>query len=105
VVYNGPQGWQDGTFLIYSMPSAQKVRNIRSNPKVALGYSASSDAGDYVVVMGEARIVEGAPLVNQMPAYLEKYAEGIKNIGMTPESMAQSFSVAIRITPTHVRGE
>src|SRR4051794_5986893 len=74
--------WQDDTFLIFSMPDAQKVKNIRANPKVALGYSGSSDASDYLVIMGEARIVEGAPLANQVPAYLEKYAEGIKNIGM-----------------------
>ena len=97
--------WQDDTFLIFSMPNAQKVRNIRANPKVALSYSASADAGDYLVIMGEAIIVEGAPLANQVPAYLAKYTEGIRNIGMTPESMAQSFSTAIRVTPTHVRGE
>jgi PPOX class probable F420-dependent enzyme len=97
--------WENGTFLIYSMPGAQKVRNIRKNPKVALGYSASDDAEDYVVIMGEAKIEEGAPLANQVPAYQEKYADGIKDIGMTPESMGQTFSTAIRVTPTHVRGE
>jgi PPOX class probable F420-dependent enzyme len=96
--------WQDGSFLIYSEPTAQKVKNIRKNPKVALGYSDSEDADKYLVIMGQAVIEEGAPLANQVPAYLEKYTEGIKDIDMTPESMAQKFSVAIRVTPTHVRG-
>jgi PPOX class probable F420-dependent enzyme len=97
--------WDNGTFLIYSKPKAQKVKNIRQNPKVALGYSASEDAADYVVIMGEAVIEEGAPLANKVSAYVEKYAEGIKDIGMTVDSLAQAFSTAIRVTPTHIRGE
>jgi PPOX class probable F420-dependent enzyme len=97
--------WENDTFLIYSMPTAQKVRNIRHNSKVALSFADSDDAESFVVMMGEAAIEAGAPLANQVPAYLEKYAEGIKDIGMTPESMAQSFSMAIRVRPTHVRGE
>jgi PPOX class probable F420-dependent enzyme len=96
--------WQDGSFLIYSEPTAQKVKNIRNNPKVALSYSDSDDAEEYIVMMGEAVIDEGAPLANQVPAYQEKYTEGIKDIGMTRESMAQKFSVAIRVTPSQVRG-
>jgi len=97
--------WENDTFLIYSMPTAQKIRNIRQNPKVALSFADSNDAESYIVIMGEATIEEGAPLANQVPAYLAKYADGIKDIGMTPESMAQSFSTAIRVRPIHVRGE
>ncbi len=97
--------WQDGAFLIYTVPGAQKVKNIRKNPKVALGYSASEDAEDYLVIMGEAVIEENAPLANQVPAYREKYDEGIKDLGMTLESFVRTFSTPIRVTPTHVRGE
>ena len=97
--------WQDDSFLIYSMPDAQKVKNIHHNPKVALSYSGSTDAADYLVIMGEAHIDEGAPPVNQNAAYVEKYTQGIQDIGLTPESMARGYSVAIRVTPTQVRGE
>ncbi len=97
--------WDGDAFLIYTVPTAQKVRNIRKNPKVALGYSASDDAGDFVVIMGEAKIEDGAPLANQVPAYVEKYSQGFIDIGMTADSMARMFSTAIRVTPIHVRGE
>jgi PPOX class probable F420-dependent enzyme len=97
--------WDGSTFLIYSMPSAQKVRNIRRNPKVALSFAGDDEAGEYLVIMGEAAIDETAPPVHRMPAYLEKYLEGIKRANMTPESMARSYSTAIRVTPTYVRGE
>lgn len=79
------------------MPDAQKVKNIRHNPKVALSYSGSTDAEDYVVITGEARNDEAASPINQNPAYVEKYKQGIKDVGYTPESMALSFSVAIRV--------
>jgi PPOX class probable F420-dependent enzyme len=97
--------WDGDTFLIYSYPSAQKIKNIRSNPKVALSYTNSDDAGEFMVIMGKAQIDDGAPRINQLPAYTKKYAEGIVDIGMTPDSMAETFSAAIRITPTQVRGE
>jgi PPOX class probable F420-dependent enzyme len=97
--------WENGTFLIYSMPKAQKLRNIRHNPKVALNFNRDGEGEDYVVLMGEAVIDEKAPPVHQHKAYVEKYASGIKRLNSTPEEMGGAYSVAIRVTPTHVRGE
>lgn len=96
---------QEGeTFLLYSMPNAQKVRNVRQNPKVALSFSEDEEAENFVVIMGEAVIDEKAPAITQNPAYLTKYVQGIPDINMTPESMAKTYSTAIRVTPTQVRG-
>ena len=97
--------WENGTFLIYSMPDAQKVRNIRANPKVALSASADEEADQFFVIMGEAAIDRQTPPVNQHPAYFAKYEQGIRDIGMTPESMAQTFSLPIRVAPIQVRAE
>ena len=97
--------WENGTFLIYSMPSAHKVRNIKANPLVALSYSASEDAEDYLVIMGEAKIERNAPLPSKNATYMEKYTQGIADINMTPESFDKTFSAAIRVIPTRVRGE
>lgn len=96
---------RDGdTFIIYSMPDAQKIRNLRASSKVSLGW-ANEDAGEYCVVMGEGVIDETMPSASQQPAYAEKYREGIPAIGYTPETFAQTWSVPIRVTPTHVRGD
>lgn len=97
--------WENGTFLIYSMPSAHKVSNIKANPLVALSYSSSKDAEDYVVIMGEAKIERNATPPSQNAAYIEKYRQGITDIKMTPESFDKMFSTAIRVVPTRVRGE
>lgn len=96
--------WQGDSFLIYSMPNTQKVKNIRRNPKVSLSYTASENAGTFLVIMGHAAIDQSAPPLDQVPAYVEKYAEGIKALGATPEQMAQEYTTVIRVRPTKVRG-
>ena len=96
---------EDDTFLIYTTPDSQKLRNMAANSKVALSFNEGAEAEDYVVLMGEATVDEGAPAPISNAAYLEKYRQGISDINMTPESFSESFSVAIRVTPTRVRGE
>ncbi len=95
---------ENDTFLIYSMPSAQKVRNIRTNPKVSLNYNPESDGENFIVIMGDAVIDDDAPSPIHNAAYFKKYERGIETIGMTPDSFEQSYSLAIRVTPTRVRG-
>ena len=97
--------WENGTCLIYTTDQSQKHRNLLANPHVALSYSATPDADDYLVIMGEAAVDPTAPPPNHHAPYLTKYGTGIPEIGMTPESFAQTFSVAIRVTPTHIRLE
>ena len=60
--------------------------------------------GDIVVISGEARIDVDAPPAHGVAAYIEKYRESIARIGMTPESFAADYSVAVRVTPTNLRG-
>ena len=96
--------WDGETILIYSQPSARKVMHLQSHPQVALHFNTTDDGDDVVVITGEARIDPDAPLVHQNAAYLEKYRQGIGDVQMTPESMGQSYSTAIRVIPRHVRG-
>jgi PPOX class probable F420-dependent enzyme len=71
---------------------------------VALHLDGDGKGGDIVVVTGDARTDPQAPPADKVPAYIAKYREGMKRIGMTPESFARAYSVAIRITPTRLRG-
>ncbi|MBX3082468.1 MAG: TIGR03667 family PPOX class F420-dependent oxidoreductase [Anaerolineae bacterium] len=95
--------WDNDGFLIYSQPSAAKLRHIARNPKVALHFD-SGDGEDVVVFLGEASVDPSAPLPNAHQGYLTKYREGIHDIDMTEASYAASFSVAIRVRPTKLRG-
>jgi PPOX class probable F420-dependent enzyme len=97
--------WQDDSILIYSSDKAQKIRNIRANGKVAVNLDNTHDGENYVVFQGEAKIEPDALKASQMPAYIEKYRQGMADINMTPEIFDENLPVAIRFTPLHVRGE
>lgn len=95
--------YENGTILLYSKPDAQKVKNIRQNSKVALSFGEDHEGEEFFVIMGEAAVDETAPRSIDHPAYQTKYGEGIIRIDFTPESLAQTFSLPIRITPTQIR--
>jgi PPOX class probable F420-dependent enzyme len=95
--------WDGKTFLIYSMPSSQKLPNIRGNPKVSLNVDGDGTGGSIVSFEGHASIEEGAPLAHQVEPYADKYRALIAGMASEPESFAQAYSTAIRITPTRRR--
>jgi PPOX class probable F420-dependent enzyme len=96
--------WDGATFLIYSRPDTPKLRNIPNHPRVAIHLDGDGKGGDVVTVTGEARLVPDAPPADRVPEYVAKYREGMRRIGMTPESFARAYSVALRVTPRRLRG-
>jgi PPOX class probable F420-dependent enzyme len=96
--------WDGETVLIYSQPNAPKLRNIAANPRVSLNFQANEEGEDVVILNGDAAVDPSAPPSNLHDEYRRKYARGTVQIGMTPESLAAEFSVAIRVTPTKIRG-
>ena len=95
--------WDEQSFLIFSIPTSQKVPNIRSNPRVALHLGDDGVGADIVTLEGAARIVENTPRVDQLPEYVEKYRGLIEEMGTNPSQFAGLYSTAIRVTPTRVR--
>ena len=94
-----------GSFLIYSQPHAHKVHHIAEHPNVALHFNTdASGDNDVLVFIGRAEIDPDAPPAHKVRAYMNKYREGVAGLKMTPEEMAREYSVAIRVTPTSVRG-
>ncbi len=96
--------YSNESVLMYSEPNTPKVRNIARNPHVALHFDSDGNGGNIVVLTGTARVLTEAPLHDEETAYVTKYAEGIKGIGLSPESMFAKYSAVIRITPEKVRG-
>src|SRR5262245_39604118 len=96
--------WDGQSMLIFSQPMAPKVRNIRRNPAVAIHFNSDAAGDDVVVMTGQAEVLPDAPAVPGVPAYVAKYTRGIETIGMTPETMGATYSTALRVTPTRLRG-
>jgi len=95
--------WTNNAFLIFTQPMALKVRNIQAHPTVALNFHTDHYGDNVVVFTGQAHVDPNPVSAEERAAYLKKYEEGIKMIQMTPESMEQVFSSALRVTPTRVR--
>jgi PPOX class probable F420-dependent enzyme len=97
--------WNGETFLIYSAPNTVKLRNIASRPQVSLHLQGDFWGDDIVIFAGDARIVDDAPPTDGLPALLQKYQENLDQPGdLTTEVFTRDYSVAIRVTPTKLRG-
>jgi PPOX class probable F420-dependent enzyme len=96
--------WDGETALIFSQTNAAKLRHIAHNPRVALNFNTDVDGDDVGVLIGDARILQEPPSPKRVKAYLRKYREGIKGIGMTAASLQIAYPVAILVTPQTVRG-
>jgi PPOX class probable F420-dependent enzyme len=97
--------WDGETVVIYSAANAPKVRNIRANPRVSLNFDGNGHGGDIVILTGTAQVDDSIPSPDQNQAYLAKYLKYITGeLKMTPESFAQTYNLALRVTPAKVRG-
>lgn len=97
--------WDGESILVYSEPGQAKLRNIEANPRVALHLDSQNSGDDIVIVMAGATIDRSAPPVHQNAAYVTKYRTEMTRLGLgRPEKMAETYSVAIRLVPSKVRG-
>lgn len=92
--------WDGSTTLIFSQPNNQKIHNLQHNQNVMLALDSTNEGGDVVLFEGKAELLNSTEANTTIPAYAQKYGEAMKGIGMNPETMAASYSQAIRITPT-----
>jgi PPOX class probable F420-dependent enzyme len=88
------------TLLIYSQPTAHKLRHIADNPRVSLNFVGDGQGGDVVVMTGTAEVASGQPLPHQVPAYMEKYGAAVETI----EDDIDSYNVGLRVRIDKVRG-
>jgi PPOX class probable F420-dependent enzyme len=95
--------WDGRTFLLYSQPGAQKVRNLAANPQVALHLGDDGAGGDIVTVEGTAALEPGSPRADRVEGYLAKYRSAIEALGYEAGPFARTYSSAIRVRPTRVR--
>jgi PPOX class probable F420-dependent enzyme len=98
--------WENDTVLIYSQAKAYKLKHIQNNPNVSLHFNSADAQGEKRLIMftGTAIIDKNALPTNKLRAYMRKYKSGITNLNMTADQFAKEYSVAIRITPTNLRG-
>ncbi|TMJ10027.1 MAG: TIGR03667 family PPOX class F420-dependent oxidoreductase [Bacillati bacterium ANGP1] len=96
--------WDGQTILIFSERDKAKLRHIAQNPRVALSFNTDEDGNNVGVVIGEAKILGEQPPTARVKAYLRKYREGVKDIGMTVPEFTASFAIPILVSLQAIRG-
>lgn len=103
--------WDGQTFLIFSEPNKQKLRNVRHNPHVMLALDGTGNLGwDVVVAEGTAELLNETTLsiVRAYPAIAEKFDAwlqiahegGFISKDRDMQAMLADYSQPIRVTPT-----
>jgi PPOX class probable F420-dependent enzyme len=95
--------WNGETFLIYSQPGRQKLKNIGRNARIGPHLNANDRGGDVVRAEGTAEVVQDVPPANEVGEYLEKNSESIARIGFDPDGFVRTYSVALRAKPDRWR--
>lgn len=89
----------DDTLLLYSKPTAAKLRNIAHNPRVSLALDVCDLGRNIVRLEGVAALSDDQTPADKQPAYLAKYTERIAALFGTPQAFAAQHSTAVAITP------
>ena len=99
---DGHDAWGDGSFLIYHLNTATRLRTLSERPRVALNFN-SIDGGGITVFTGSVEHLENHPAAHEVPAYAAKYGPRVSGRAGLADFMAR-YSVATRIRPDKVRG-
>lgn len=91
--------------VVYNRPDARRLRSITTNPRVALVLRADPEGRALVSLEATARVEESLPPAKDFPGYEEKYADEIAELGWTPETFSNDYSVGLRMTVTRVRAD
>jgi PPOX class probable F420-dependent enzyme len=89
--------------VVFNRPDARRLRSIETNPRVALALRADRQGHALVSLEGTAVIEHHLPRAKDFPGYVDKYTDEIADLGWTPDSFSDEYSVGIRITVTRVR--
>jgi PPOX class probable F420-dependent enzyme len=92
--------WDSSHILIYSLNTAVRLANIRTNEKVSVHFNSSVEGEDAVEVAGIAEIVASSPLPSANGLYMAKYGGDIEEAtDFDLESVDRDFRTLIRIEP------
>jgi len=71
-----------------------------------LHFNTEDEKGEkrLIIFTGTAEIDSKSLPANKIRAYMRKYKSGVVGLNATPEQFAKEYAVAIRITPTNLRG-
>ena len=92
--------WRDPEVLIFSMATAQKLRNLRRRSSVSLTLDAAADGQDIVIAEGDGRLVTDEAVQRITPSFANKYATRLG--GGSLDAWRTTFAQPVLVTVSRV---
>ena len=89
--------------VIYNRARAARLRSIAENSRVAFNLHADAEGRSGISLEGTAAVESSLPPAEEFPGYVDKYDQAIADLGMTPKSFSDDYSVGIRMAVKRVR--
>jgi len=97
--------WGDGSFLIYNLDTAARMRSFKERPTVALHFDGGAHDLEVSVFTGDVEILQDHPPIGEIPEFVAKYTDrAARYFGKTVAEAMEKYSVAVRIRPSKFRG-
>lgn len=94
--------WNGQQFLIFTEPGSVKMKNMARNERVSLNLNSDADGGSVAIFQAEANLHSAPADEAELNAYLSKYEEGMRRIGLSSELLVTNYQL-IRLTPSKFR--
>ena len=93
-----------GAIRVVSKPHAEKVQDMRADPRVMVALGNAEDDFDVGLIEARAELLD-TPAGDFLPeSHWRKYARDLAGIGLTREGYVATYSQSIRIVPVRYLG-
>jgi PPOX class probable F420-dependent enzyme len=96
--------WDGEAILLVSKPHAEKVADMRAEPRVMVALGDAEEDFDVGLIEARAELVD-TPVEEFLPeTHWGKYATDLASIGLTREEYVRTYSQAVRLVPVRYLG-
>lgn len=96
--------WDGESILVFSKPNAQKVRNLRADPRVMVAVGEPEAAFDVELIEAVAEVLPQPTKAILPSSFASKYRDHATRTGLSFDHFAATYSQPIRIRPTRWLG-
>jgi PPOX class probable F420-dependent enzyme len=96
--------WNDDSIVVFSKPGAQKVRNLRRDPRAMVAIGEATAGFDIELIEAEADVAPGSSDETARERFATKYEAALRRAASTVEEFATVYSQSIRLRPTRWLG-
>jgi PPOX class probable F420-dependent enzyme len=96
--------WDGASILLVSKPHAEKVADMRAQPRVMVALGNAEEDFDVGLIEARAELPDTSAAEFLPESHWAKYAADLASIGLTREEYLRDYSQAVRLVPVRYLG-